>query len=44
MKHAAAELRGHIKGVIGISVKVNVGEPFSIERSTGKAARIRDLR
>jgi phenylacetate-CoA ligase len=41
---AAAELRGHIKNVIGISVSVLLCEPLSIERSTGKAVRVRDLR
>jgi phenylacetate-CoA ligase len=41
---AADELRRHIKSVIGVSVRVNVCEPLSIERSTGKAVRVRDLR
>ena len=43
-KQAADELRRHIKSVIGVSVRVNVCEPLSIERSTGKAVRVRDLR
>jgi phenylacetate-CoA ligase len=41
---AAAELRHHIKSVIGVSVAVNVCEPLSLERSAGKAHRVRDLR
>jgi phenylacetate-CoA ligase len=41
---AAAELRHHIKSVIGVSVAVNVCEPLSLERSAGKAVRVRDLR
>ena len=43
-RNAAAELRDYIKNVIGVSVSVSVCEPFSIDRSTGKAARVRDLR
>jgi phenylacetate-CoA ligase len=43
-KQAADELRRHIKTVIGVAVRVNVCEPLSIERSTGKAVRVRDLR
>jgi phenylacetate-CoA ligase len=41
---AAAELRHHIKSVIGVSVAVNVCEPLSLERSAGKAVRVRDIR
>jgi phenylacetate-CoA ligase len=41
---AAAELRHHIKSVIGVSVAVNVCDPLSLERSAGKAVRVRDLR
>ncbi len=41
---AASELRHHIKAVIGIAVQVNVCDSGSLERSTGKAIRVRDLR
>ena len=41
----AAELTHHIKALIGVSCKVIVGEPFSIERVTvGKAKRVVDRR
>jgi phenylacetate-CoA ligase len=43
-REAADELRHHIKNVIGISVSVFLCEPLGIERSAGKASRIRDLR
>ena len=43
-EQAGAELKRHIKEVIGVSVKVDVCEPGAIERSAGKAARVRDLR
>lgn len=41
---AATELREHIKEVIGVTVAVNVCDPLSIDRSQGKAVRVRDLR
>jgi phenylacetate-CoA ligase len=41
---AKAELRHHIKTIIGVSVEVIVCETNSLERSTGKAVRVRDLR
>jgi phenylacetate-CoA ligase len=41
---AAAELRDHIKQLVGVSVTVNVCDEGSIERSAGKAMRVRDLR
>ncbi|MBA5779400.1 phenylacetate--CoA ligase [Stappia sp. F7233] len=41
---SAAELRKHIKDTIGISVKVVVAAPQSIERSMGKAKRVVDRR
>ena len=41
---AGADLAGHIKSRIGITVTVNVMEPDSVERSIGKAKRIVDLR
>jgi phenylacetate-CoA ligase len=40
----AAELAHHIKSIIGISARIRVGDPGSIERSAGKAKRIVDLR
>jgi phenylacetate-CoA ligase len=41
----AKELTHHIKALIGVSAKVIVGEPFSIERVTvGKAKRVIDHR
>jgi phenylacetate-CoA ligase len=41
---AAAQLRAHIKDVIGVSVEVTVSEPGAIGRSSGKAVRVQDLR
>ncbi len=41
---AAAELKHHVKSVIGVSVEITVGDPGSIERSLGKAKRVVDLR
>ena len=38
------ELVHHIKSVIGISAKVSVGAPQSVERSQGKARRLVDRR
>ena len=40
----AKELAAHIKGVVGISVKVDVSEPGGAPRSTGKAQRVLDRR
>ena len=40
----AAALGGRIKEVLGVAVEVNVGAPGVIERSAGKAKRVRDLR
>ncbi len=40
----AAELQHQIKALIGVSSKVNVLEPESIERSLGKAKRVIDHR
>src|SRR5436309_9984345 len=37
---AAAELQHHIKSYIGISTRVNVLPPNSVERSVGKAKRV----
>jgi phenylacetate-CoA ligase len=41
---AAKELRHHIKSSVGISTRVNVLQPNSIERSVGKARRVIDNR
>jgi phenylacetate-CoA ligase len=41
---AAWELQHHIKSYIGINTRVEVAEVGSIERSTGKARRVVDLR
>ena len=41
---AAKELAHHIKSVIGISSRVAVGDPGTVERSLGKAKRVDDLR
>jgi phenylacetate-CoA ligase len=41
---AAKDLQHHIKSYIGISTKVNVLPPNSIERSLGKARRVIDKR
>ena len=43
-RKAAAELRAHIKNVIGVSVTVQLCEPGSIGRSAGKASRVHDRR
>jgi phenylacetate-CoA ligase len=41
---SAAALHRHIKDNIGISAAIRVCAPGSLPRSSGKAARIRDLR
>lgn len=41
---AGKKLAHMVKSTIGISAKVNVGAPGSVERSAGKARRIVDLR
>lgn len=41
---AAKALRHHIKTMIGVSVAVDIVSPNGVERSLGKAKRIRDLR
>lgn len=43
-ERAAVELRDNIKHLVGVSVAVCVCEPGSLERSAGKAVRVRDLR
>src|SRR5262249_47150225 len=40
----AAQLEGNIKGLIGISARVRVCDPGSMERSSGKARRVIDRR
>ncbi len=44
LDNAARELRHHIKTMIGISTMVEIVKPGGVERSLGKANRIRDLR
>jgi phenylacetate-CoA ligase len=41
---AGRELAKHIKDCIGVSVKVTLCPAGSMERSAGKAVRVRDLR
>jgi len=41
---AGRELREYIKNIIGVSVEVKVCSSDSLERSAGKALRVRDLR
>lgn len=41
---SAKELAHHIKSVVGVSTKIVVGDPDSVERSAGKARRIVDNR
>lgn len=43
-RRAASELAHNVKSYVGISVKVEVHVPGSIERSIGKAKRLVDLR
>jgi len=43
-ERAGGDLRRHIKELIGVTVSVEVRDPGALERSTGKAARVRDLR
>jgi phenylacetate-CoA ligase len=40
----AAELERRIKGLVGLSARVLVGDPGSVERSIGKAQRVIDRR
>ena len=41
---SANDLAKHIKGVVGVSCKIDVKEPGGIERSMGKAVRVVDKR
>lgn len=41
---AAAELRHHVKSIVGVSARIDVGTPGSVERSAGKAKRVVDRR
>ena len=43
-QNAGRELRHHIKTMIGITTDVDVAAPGGVERSSGKARRIKDLR
>jgi phenylacetate-CoA ligase len=43
-KASAAELGHHVKGLIGITAKITVADPGSVERSQGKARRVIDKR
>ena len=43
-QNACRELRHHIKTMIGITTDVDVAPPGGVERSSGKARRIKDLR
>jgi phenylacetate-CoA ligase len=40
----AKEFVRHVKAVVGVSVRVNVVDPGSIDRSVGKAKRVLDMR
>jgi phenylacetate-CoA ligase len=40
----AARLAGYVKEVVGISIKVELSRPGSLERSAGKVRRVYDLR
>ncbi|KAA5602273.1 phenylacetate--CoA ligase PaaK [Blastochloris sulfoviridis] len=40
----AKELTHHVKAIVGVTVRVNVVDPNSIERSIGKAKRVLDMR
>jgi phenylacetate-CoA ligase len=43
-KASAAELGHHVKGLIGITVRITVADPGTVERSQGKARRVIDKR
>jgi phenylacetate-CoA ligase len=43
-ERAGTELQRHVKELIGLTVQIQVRDPGTIERSTGKASRVRDLR
>ena len=43
-KASTWELGHHIKGLIGITAKITVADPGSVERSQGKARRVIDKR
>lgn len=44
LERLRANIRERIKGLLGLSARVTLVEPGSIERSAGKAKRVRDLR
>lgn len=41
---SARQLAEHIKGMVGVTARVRVGDPGSVERSLGKARRVVDKR
>jgi phenylacetate-CoA ligase len=41
---AAAELGHHVKGIVGVTARINVTEPGGVARSQGKAVRVIDKR
>ena len=43
-RHATQHLKHQVKAMVGISLRVSVGECGSIERSAGKARRVIDRR
>jgi phenylacetate-CoA ligase len=43
-KASAAELGHHVKGLIGITARITVADPGTVERSQGKARRVIDKR
>ena len=43
-KNASSILNKKIKSIVGVSTKVIVGDPGSVERSQGKARRVIDNR
>jgi phenylacetate-CoA ligase len=40
----AADLRTHIKAMVGVTCEVVLKAPGEVPRSQGKAARVKDLR
>jgi phenylacetate-CoA ligase len=40
----AGELAKNIKGIVGVSANIDVGQPGDIDRSAGKAVRVIDAR
>ena len=44
LEQLRAEIGNHIKQIIGLNAKITLVEPGTIERSSGKAKRVIDLR